>query len=229
MVVVVGTDARDSARDVELAGRYDGLFAAVGIGHQSAPDATDADWAEIERLAAAERVVAIGETGLDLHWTRDTIRAQEDLFARHLDLARRAGLPAIVHSRSAEPRALEMVRSAAGVRAVFHCYTGPVAVAEEAVAAGHAVGFTGVVTYENAEDVRAVALAVGPGPVVVETDCPYMVPDSLRRRQVKHSEPAHVRATAEALARLWGLSIADVERTTTAAACDLFGVGRPGP
>jgi TatD DNase family protein len=228
-VVTVGIDAADSAEAVELAGRHEGVYAAVGIHPHEAAEVTDRDWEAVAELACAKGVIAVGETGLDFYRRLAPAEAQEELLRRHLELARELALPAIVHSRSAEGRALEIVREFPGVKCVFHCFTGPAQVAQAAAGAGHFVGFTGVVTYRNADEVRRAAAAAGAGRIVVETDCPYMVPEPLRSDGVKRSEPAHVRLVGRALAATLGMAEAEVERATTDAARDLFGPGVVAP
>ncbi len=190
------------------------IWATVGIHPHEAAAAQEPSFAELERLAADPRVIAIGEIGLDYHYDHSPRPVQRQVFARQLELAARLGLPVSIHTREAwadTVAALAAARpSAAGV---FHCFSGSRAEAEEAVALGFYLSFSGILTFPRAEELRAAAAAAPADRLLVETDAPYLAPVPHRGRR---NEPAFVAATLAALAALRGWSREEAERVTTA-------------
>src|SRR5947209_8196138 len=205
-VVCIGTTAADSAAGVRLAERHPLLRAAVGLQPNDLIDAGPGDWDAVVRLAGRPAVVALGETGLDRHWDRTPFAVQEDYFARHLDLGRRTGLPVVIHCREAEADVVRMLRADfdrhGPVRGVLHSFTGDWPAAEACLAMGLYVSFAGMVTFKNAEDLRAVAAKVPADRLLVETDSPYLAPVPLRGQR---NEPAYVAHTTACLAGVRGV------------------------
>jgi TatD DNase family protein len=222
-VVCVATTAADSARCVELAARFPLVWATVGVQPNNVAAAAPGDWAEVERLAVAPRVVALGETGLDRHWDFTPFAQQEDYFARHLALARRTGLPVVIHCREAEADVVRMLREDfdrhGPVRGVMHSYTGDWPSAAACLAMGQYVSFAGMVTFKNAADLRTVTAKVPADRLLVETDCPYLAPVPVRG---KRNEPAYVAHTAAALAAVRGVPADELAVQTTRNALELF-------
>jgi TatD DNase family protein len=223
-ILTVATTAASSRTCIQLADRFDDLFAAVGIHPNSAAGAAPADWDEVCKLASHPRVLAIGETGLDRHWDYTPFPTQEDYFARHLELARRLGKPVVIHCREAEDDVLRLLRvefDAYGpIRGVMHSFTGDRAVAEKCLAMGLYLSFAGMLTYKNAAQLREVAAGVRLDWILVETDSPYLAPVPVRG---KRNEPAFVAHTAACLAGLHGLSIEALAELTSTNARALFG------
>lgn len=225
-VVAVGIDAATSRASVEQAARFPLVVAAVGIQPNHAAEAAPGDWDEVVRLAAAAgRVAAVGETGLDRYWDRTPFPVQEDYFARHLALARRLGKPVVIHCREAEADVVRMLKAEferhGPVRGVMHSFTGDRATAEACLAMGLYVSFAGMVTYKTAADLRAVAAAVPADRLLVETDCPYLAPVPVRGGR---NEPAYVTYTLACLAKERGVSAEELGDRTTRNARELFGV-----
>ncbi|HPC96440.1 MAG TPA: TatD family hydrolase [Sedimentisphaerales bacterium] len=222
--ITVGTSLADSRKAVELAGRHENLYASVGIHPHDAKDADDAAIAELKELARNDRVVAIGETGLDFHYNFSKQPDQKRVFADHLDMAKESGLPVIVHSRNAFDETLEILdRLGNGLKGVvFHCFSGSADQARQLLERGYYVSFTGVVTFKNARTAREAAQAVPADRLMVETDCPYMSPEPVRGQ--KPNEPALMLHTARFLAELKGLSIDEFARQSTQAAIYFFGL-----
>ena len=156
-VVNVGCDLESSRRAVALAQRYDYLYAGVGIHPGNAEACTPEALAELRRLAAQPKVVAIGEIGLDYHYDTPPRDIQRDAFCAQMHLAQALGLPVSIHDRDAHGESLAIVREFPDVRGVFHCFSGSVETARELVALGWYLGFTGVVTFQNAKKTAAVA------------------------------------------------------------------------
>src|SRR5205807_5299233 len=199
------------------------VWASVGIQPNNVAQVGPADWAAIEKLVAAPRVVAVGETGLDRHWDFTPFPQQEDYFARHLALSRRTELPLVIHCREAEADVVRMLRDDydrhGPVRGVLHSFTGDWPTAEACLAMGLYVSFAGMVTYKNAGDLRAVAAKVPAERLLVETDCPYLAPVPVRGQR---NEPAFVAHTAAALAAGRGVPAAELAAQTTRNALPLF-------
>ncbi|MBI1918017.1 MAG: TatD family hydrolase [Planctomycetes bacterium] len=223
-IVTVATTAPTSRISVDLAARHpDLLVATVGIQPNNVAQAAPGDWDEVVRLATAERVVALGETGLDRYWDFTPIPQQEDYFARHLELARRLKLPVVIHCRDAEADVVGMLRDDfdrhGPVRGVMHSFSGGMETAKACLEMGLYLSFAGMLTYKNAQALRAVAATVPLERLLVETDSPYLAPVPVRG---KRNEPAFVVHTAACLAGLVGVDVAALAEQTTANARALF-------
>jgi TatD DNase family protein len=219
--VTIGTDVETSRAAVALAGREPGVWATVGIHPHDAAGADEAALAEIERLAAAPRVVAIGEIGLDFFRDLSPREAQERAFRRLLDLARRAGKPAVVHCRDAHAETLAILAEArvGEVGGVMHCFSGDVAIARQCLDLGLAISLAGPVTYPNARALPEVARFVPADRLVVETDCPFLPPQG---RRGQRNEPAYLAITAARVAELRGEPLDTLAARTTETARRIF-------
>jgi len=225
-IVTVATTAPTSRICVDLAAHHpDILVATVGIQPNNAAQAAPGDWDEVVSLATEERVVALGETGLDRYWDYTPFPQQEDYFARHLALARRLNLPVVIHCRDAEADVVRMLREDfdrhGPVRGVMHSFTGNAETAKSCLEMGLYLSFAGMLTYKNAQALRDVAATVPLDRLLVETDSPYLAPVPMRG---KRNEPAFVAHTAACLAGLVGIGVAALAEQTTANARALFGL-----
>jgi TatD DNase family protein len=214
------------ARGVEVAERYEGVYAAVGV-HPH--DARLFDGAAAERVRgivrASRRVVAWGEIGLDYHYDNSPREVQREVFRGQLRMAREEGLPVIIHSREADEDTVAILEEEwRGSRraGVLHCFGGGAWMAGRALELGFYVSFAGTVTFKKAGPLREVALGVPLERLLVETDCPFLAPVPLRGRR---NEPAFVVETARFLAALRGESLEEFARVTSANFARLFGVG----
>lgn len=219
-IITIGTSVESSRRAVELAERHPMIYAVVGV-HPTTAEEAPADAATALRdMVAHPRVCAIGETGLDYHRppegeaaTADYKRRQAEIFRQQLDLAAENGLNVVIHQRDAWEDTLNLLRPYTGkLKGVFHCFGGTPAQAEEVLALGHLVSFTGIATFKNGAVVRETAAAVPADRFMVETDCPYLAPVPYRG---KRCEPAHTRETAAVVAMTRGVSLEDLARQTT--------------
>lgn len=224
-VVAVGIDLTTSRTTLAQAERHDLLVAAVGIQPNHVAEATPADWDEVVKLAAAPKVVAVGETGLDRYWDRAPFALQEDYFARHLELAYRLNKAVVIHCREAEADVVRMLRDryerTGPIRGVMHSYCGDAASARQCLEMGLHVSFAGMLTYKTGDAVRAVAKTIPMDRLLVETDCPYLAPVPVRG---KRNEPAFVAHTAACLADVLGVTAEEIATRTTANARELFGL-----
>jgi len=220
--ITVGTSLEDSLAAVELAAAYDHMYATVGIHPHDAKSADAGALEELKRLGRREKVVAIGETGLDFHYNFSQQPDQKRVFEAHLQIARELNLPVVVHSRNAFQETMEILnRCGRGLRgAVFHCFSGSPEQAKQVLDRGYNVSFTGVVTFKNAHVTREAAKVVPLDRLMVETDCPYMSPEPVRSR--KPNEPALMVHTAQMLADLAGVNIDLLAEQTTQTAMRFF-------
>jgi TatD DNase family protein len=223
-MIAIGYSADTSAAVVELAARHAELYAAVGIQPNDCAKALPGDWDRILALVDAKKVVAIGETGLDLYWDVAPLELQQDYFDRHLRLSQARKLPFVVHTRETDAEVLAMLREArlrGPLAGVMHSFTGTAETAAECVELGMYISFAGMVTFKKSDALRAVAATVPADRILVETDSPYLSPHPLRG---KRNEPAYVVHTAACLAEVRGESLDDFARQTTENARRLFGL-----
>ena len=210
-----------------LAEEYPWVYAAVGVHPHEASLYDEALEGELVAACGREKVIAWGEIGLDYHYDHSPREVQRRVFRRQLQLARAQRLPVIIHTREAEDETIEILGeewAGAGGREVggiLHCFTGTRRLAEAGVGMGFYVSFSGVLTFKNAEELRAVARALPLDRLLVETDSPYLAPIPFRGQR---NEPARVRETAAVLAGLRGLSLEEVARATTGNFRRLFGL-----
>jgi TatD DNase family protein len=225
-IVTVGVDAATSRAAIALAEKYPQLRAAVGIQPNNCAQVAEDEWEQIVALADNPKVAAIGETGLDRYWDYAPLELHQSYFDRHLRLAQRRGLPAIVHCRDAQAEVVSMLGEAAArgpIRGVLHAFSSDAGMARQCVELGLYVSFAGMVTYTNKkfQTLREAAVSVPDDRILIETDSPYLVPHPLRGKQ-QRNEPAHIALTAQSLAALRGASIDDFAAQTTANARRLF-------
>lgn len=221
-VIVVGTDLESSRESVELAEKYQHLYATVGIHPHDAGRITEKCYDVIRNLALeSQKVVAIGEIGLDFYRDRSPRDLQERAFRNFLNMACELGKPVIIHDRDAHERIMTILREEPARRGVLHCFSGDAAMATEAIRMGFYISIPGTITYPSNEGLRDVVRAVTIDRMLLETDCPYLTPVPYRG---KRNEPAFVRLAAEKVAEVKGLTLDDVARITTKNVRDLFGI-----
>ncbi len=205
-MLTIGTTAESSEKTVRLARGHHDVFAAVGIQPNYVAEEKPGDWEKIVLLASDERVVAIGETGLDRYWDYTPFESQIEAFDRHLKLSRALGKPFIVHCREAEADVVAQLQNATAagpLRGVMHSFSGDAATAEACVELGLYISFAGMVTFKRNDALREVAKQVPLERLLIETDAPYLAPMPHRG---KRNEPAYVAHTAAVLAEVKGLS-----------------------
>lgn len=211
----MGDTLASSKKAVELAHAYEGLFAGVGIHPEEARELTADDDAQLAAWAEDEKVVCIGEIGLDYYWVKDepTRELQRKIFIHQLDLARQLHLPVCIHDRDAHADTLAILKKEGqGIPTVLHCYSGSVEMAREFLKLGCYLGTDGPLTFKNASKLLNVIRDMPLERLLVETDAPYMAPVPMRG---KRNEPAFVRFIAEKVAELRSMTLADVARATT--------------
>ena len=221
-IVTIGTTADSSRRAVDIAHQFPMVYAAVGIQPNYAAQARAGDWEAIEQLAGQDKVVAIGETGLDRYWDYAPFDVQIDYFQRHIGLAQKLDLPFVVHCREAEADVIDQLRLAAergALRGVMHSFTGGLETARACLDLGLYISFAGMLTYKKSQALRDLVKELPRDRLLVETDSPYLAPQPMRG---KRNEPAFVRVTANILAELAGIPHDEFARQVTDNACRLF-------
>ena len=213
-MVVIGFDRKTIKRAIELAEQYDFIYAVVGWHPVDTIDCTDEDLEWIEQLAAHEKVVGIGETGLDYHWDKSPREIQQQVFRKQIQLAKRVGLPIIIHNREATEDVLTILREedAQEVGGVMHCFGGSVETAQESIKMNFMISLGGPVTFKNAKKPKEVAAEIPLEHLMIETDAPYLAPHPYRG---KRNEPSYVPLVAEEIARLKELPVETVAEATT--------------
>ncbi len=211
----------------EIAARHPNIWRSVGAHPHYASDHQELTAETLAVLAREEKVVGIGECGLDFHYGFSPEADQQRVFAAHIEAAQETGLPLIIHTREADEMTGRMLSFAMGKRTftpLLHCYTSSLTLAEAVMEMGGFISFSGIITFNNADDVRAVAARMPHERIIVETDCPYLAPVPHRGRRC---EPAHVVHVAERLAEILGRPRAEIDRLTTDNFFRLFNRARP--
>lgn len=221
-IMVIGIDLASSRRACDLANEYAGfLHAVVGIQPNSAGEAAETDFAEIETLLEQPGVRGIGETGLDCYWDDTPIKIQQDYFDRHLELCRKSKLPMVIHMRESCDLIIQQLRNQPSVpNGIMHSFTGDRDQAQACLDLGLMISFAGMVTFKKSDDLRSVAAMIPEDRILVETDSPYLSPEPLRGR--RPNEPARVEHTLRCLAEVRNVSAEHLAAATTENAKRLF-------
>lgn len=221
-VVDVGSDVQTSEKAVALAAEYPFIYAAVGIHPHEVEPVTEADIEAIRALSTKERVVAIGEIGLDYYYDNSPRELQKKWFERQLILAKECDLPVVIHSRDAAEDTLNILKKHAdGLRGEMHCYSYSVEMMREFLKLGFYVALGGAVTFKNARVPKEVAKIVPLDRLMLETDCPYMTPEPFRG---KRNEPKYTKYVAEKIAEIREMSVEELISATTENTRRLFGI-----
>jgi TatD DNase family protein len=221
LVVNPGCDVESSRVAVALAEQHPHVYAAVGIHPGDCAGVGEADFAAIRALAEHEKVVAIGEIGLDYYWDKEHKELQKEMFERQINLALSLDLPVIVHDREAHEDCMNMILCYPQLRGVFHCYSGSAEMAVELVKRGWYLGFDGPVTYKNNKKAPEVLAVVPNDRILIETDSPYMTPVPFRG---KRNDSSLVRYVCDRIAEIKGMDPSEMERITMENGNRLFGL-----
>ena len=223
-IITMGDSLESSARSVALTEEFESVYAAVGIHPEEAQPMTAATDDRLAAWAAQEKIVAIGEIGLDYYWEKDEEKRalQRAIFVRQLDLARQLKLPVCIHDREAHGDMMKILKTEGrGLRGVLHCYSGSWEMAAELLKGDWYFGIDGPLTYKNAAKLPEIVQRLPAERILVETDSPYLSPMPFRGRR---NEPAHVLYVAKKAAELRGESLEDFARATRENTRDLYGI-----
>jgi TatD DNase family protein len=219
-ILTVGIDGASCRAALAAAEAFPQVYAAIGRHPNAAKGFDGADLAELRALAAHERCLAIGETGLDFYRDGAPREDQERAFAAQIALARETSKPLVIHSRAAEQPTLDQLAAEAdGVRVVMHCFSMPERL-EECLARGYEISFAGNVTYKSAAELADAARRVPEDRLLIETDAPYLTPQAVRRER---NQPAFVAHTLAFLAECRGVAVAELDAAVERNAARVFG------
>ncbi len=217
----IAFDISSSLDSIELAEKYDFIYATVGVHPSDVNQMTDQDIQTLKKLASHPKVVAIGETGLDYHYNDADPEKQKFWLRAQLDLAKELGMPVVIHDRDSKGECIAILKEKQITNGVVHCFSGSAETAKELVKMGLYISFTGVITFKNAR--RAIeALSVIPiERLFIETDCPYMAPEPFRGQR---NDSSMVYRVAEKIAEVKGMPVEDVIRITRENGMKFFGI-----
>ncbi|MCB1195056.1 TatD family hydrolase [bacterium] len=200
-ILVVADSLHTTRQAFALTSKYKGLYSTAGIHPHNAHTASQSDKNDLLTFVSENRnrISAIGETGLDLYYGKDTFSEQAELFDFHLKLAVEFNLPVVIHCRDAEKETLNILDAYPNVRGVFHCFTGDSNFCKKVIERGFFVSFSGIVTFKNSQTIREAAQCVPLDKILIETDSPYLAPQGFRG---KRNEPALIVVTRDVLAEI---------------------------
>lgn len=213
LVVNVGASMNSSRRTLELTKKYDFVYGAVGVHPESADGMDDTLLAEIEEMAQQDKIVAIGEIGLDYHYDEPSRELQKEWFIKQINLARKLGLPMIIHSRDAAEDTLKIMKEqkCEEIGGVIHCFSYSREMAQEYLKMGFYIGIGGVVTFKNGKKLKEVADMVPLERIVIETDCPYLAPTPYRG---KRNSSLYLPLVIDEIAAIKGITPLEAETAT---------------
>lgn len=214
-MVTISTRVRQFDKLQAITNKYDDVYCSIGTHPHHADEEPDVTADELAAITAGEKVVAIGEAGLDYHYDNSPRDVQEKGFRTHIAAARKTGLPLVIHARDADDDVARILEEETGKGAfpfVLHCFTGGLDLARRGIALGGYVSFSGILTFKNSNDLREIAKGLPEDRILIETDAPYLAPGPWRG---KRNEPAYVTETARVLAETRGVTPEDIAATTT--------------
>ena len=224
-ILTIGFDLETSRGAIRLAEQYEQVNATVGMHPHDAKDFNDETTEIFRDLAAHPKVVALGEIGLDYYRDLTPRPMQKIAFEQQLNLAEELNLPIVIHNREAYHDIIPILQARRGrIEGVMHCFSGGVEIMNQSLELGFYIGIGGPVTYRKSHELKEVAREVPANRLLVETDCPWLAPQF---RRGKRNEPAYVRAIAEKIAELRGVTLEDIGETTTRNFENLFGRSKP--
>lgn len=222
LVMNIGADMESSRASVSLAREYDNIYAVVGVHPHDAEGVSETYLDELRELSKEEKVMAIGEIGLDFYYDNSPRDIQRKVFLDQLELARELDLPVVIHTRDAAGETFEILKEAQakGTKGLMHCYSGSPEMALEYVKLGFYISLGGPVTFKNARVPKEVAKLVPLDKLLIETDCPYLTPEPFRG---KRNEPKRVAQTAQAIAEIREITVKELAEATSRNAKEIFG------
>ena len=221
-IVNVSASLKSCERVVNMVQEYPFMYAAVGVHPDEVGGLCEESFARVKELAGRDKVVAIGEIGLDYYWDQESHDIQKKWFVRQLELAGNLDLPVLIHSREAAADTMAIMNEhARELKGVIHCYSYSEEMAKEYVKIGFYIGVGGVVTFKNARKLKQTVEGIPLASIVLETDCPYLAPVPYRG---KRNQSAYIRYVAEEVAKLKGITCEEVIRQTEENAKKLYGI-----
>ena len=223
LVINIGADIPSSVKGVSLSEEYENIYATVGVHPHDAKDVDETTIELLRALAKKDKVVGIGEIGLDYHYDNSPRDVQRKWFREQIKLAKELKLPIVVHEREASEDVYNILKeeSDENLTGVIHCFSGSLEMAREYIKMGFYISFAGPVTFKNAKKPKEVASEIPLDKILIETDSPYLTPEPYRG---KRNDPTYVRYVAETIARLKDISYEEIVEATSKNAKKLFGI-----
>ena len=219
LVMNAGCSLQSSRDIIKMAEKYPWLYASVGSHPDSADEVNEEVIEQYRKLCRHEKVMAIGEIGLDYYYEDIPRDIQKNAFRMQMALAKELDMPVIIHEREAHDDGMRIVKEFPTVKGVFHCYSGSAEMARQLVNMGWYIGFTGVLTFKNARKAVETAASIPLNRIVLETDCPFMAPEPYRG---KRNDPGYLPKMAEKLAEIRDISVEEAVKITTENAKRLY-------
>ncbi|MGL5057626.1 MAG: TatD family hydrolase, partial [Fusobacteriaceae bacterium] len=220
-VVNIGCDEKSSKKSLELAKKYKNIYATIGI-HPTdiAKIFTNDDYETLKNMAKEEKVVAIGEIGLDYHWMTQPEEVQKNWLRKQMELAKELNKPVVIHTREAIADTVEILKEFPEVKGILHCYPGSYETAKE-IMENYYFGVGGVLTFKNSKKTVEFVKCIPLEKIVIETDAPYLTPEPYRG---KRNHPEYVKFVVQKIAEIKGISYEEVLETTTNNAKKIYGI-----
>lgn len=223
-IINIALDDEALKGSLKIAEEYPGyVFNAFGLHPHDASDWKDSIPDQVRTLVKEKKIIAIGETGLDYHYKLSPLEKQQEVFRKFLQLAQELDLPAVIHSREASKDTMTIIHeeNQGKLKGVLHCFAGDMDLAKQALDMGLLISFTGNITFPKAHKVRNAAKEIPLESIMIETDCPFLAPQTFRG---KRNEPAYVIEVAQQIVEIKGLDVNEVAAQTTSNAKKLFGI-----
>ncbi len=213
-IINVASNLAASHRGLELSQIFSSIYATVGVHPHDADQVDKEAISVLKDMAKADQVVAIGEIGLDFHYDNSPRDKQKEVFRAQLDLAREINLPVVIHSREAEEETLKILieKKVSELGGIFHCFTGDLELAERVMDLGLYLALGGIITFNNADNLRRTVSDIPLKKILLETDCPFLTPHPYRGQR---NEPSYVKYVAEKIAEIKDISLSEVAKRTT--------------
>ena len=211
-IIISGTNDKNNIEILELCKNYDNVFGTLGIHPEDVDNITDESFELIEKHINDNKIVAIGEIGLDYHYTTDNKEKQKEIFIKQLDLARKYNKPVVIHIRDSMNDTIEILKNYKELKKDIHCYSGSLESAKELIKLNCKLGIGGVLTFKNGKKLQEVVRNIDLEYLLLETDSPYLSPEPFRG---KKNEPSNVIYVAKKIAEIKGINVEDVLLKTT--------------
>ena len=218
-IINCATDISTSYEVINISKKYKNVFPAVGIHPESAKDNID-KIEELEKIINKEKVIAIGERGLDYYYGKENKDIQIKLFEEQLKIAEKYNLPVIIHSREATQDTISILKKYK-VKGIIHCFSGSTETAKEYIKMGYLLGVNGIVTFKNSKNIKEVLKNIGLSSIVLETDCPFLTPEPFRKYK---NEPKYVLTVAKFLSMFFDKDLQEIEKITTNNVLSIFDI-----
>ena len=220
--ICAGYNLKSSEKALEIAHKYEYMYAICGISPNDLYDANEENFKEIEKLAQNTKCVAIGEIGLDYYWEKENKEFQKEVFIKQIEIANRLNLPIVIHSREAVQDTIDVLKqNKVNKKGIFHCCQLNKFLVEEALKLGFYISFAGPITFKNSKNADEIVKMVAMDKILIETDSPYLAPEPVRGTR---NNSMNVKYVAEKIAEFKGISLEEIAKKTYENAKNIFNI-----